>query len=658
MTSIATTNSNKDDEDSHERIKTFSMASLQLPSYNTNITFSKSLRKVRKEREQNRLFRIKSIQYDYIFVKQVLHDLNILITSDSAIKIINDKYKTERSNRKNNNHKIENNSKIKIYANLRNGLWYYPKFHGTAYFKSTDGHSHKWNFSYKRLNMNVLKSAILNHGIALIDSTRRGKCYPDSFSMTIPIWCCVLNRAKMKLLIDDDNDNKNENNDDNNNNNRKQNYVDDNIKTFDINLNTPPWILKEEKSFVEKLIDNWVEHLLKDFKMIIKPILSKLSKPLRALWISPQSKLETFIFDFNSLPFIPIICISASSIIGDETFRIRNSFPYIQGAGDDEENWANGLTPSMFWKYNKVLLNCRNLEEFEHVFLTKVKSAHNNNSLGQQQIENNLLTSKKKQNADDKMKNIEGYKLRWIKNTRICILFLKHMEDIDLHGNCIYNINLNVDTLLKKNQSNQKANNNNNNYRVNLFVFNSSIVEYKISTFAKNNLDKEQLHLKYIFVPIDCKKKGPSEKILYMENGFSIFLNFFLSFFNNINNNHEEGDVDNYFMLLPGHDISSITFAIAALGIFYDANLNLITNINAIRSDNHRINKKTFQKIYALLQMELMCHDDEKDSVVDTRLSLFQKLPRRHMKYLNEYFTSTYNGRRWYNDLKLPFLKQ
>ena len=117
MTSIATTNSNKDDEDSHERIKTFSMASLQLPSYNTNITFSKSLRKVRKEREQNRLFRIKSIQYDYIFVKQVLHDLNILITSDSAIKIINDKYKTEKSNRKNNNHKIENNSKIKIYAN-------------------------------------------------------------------------------------------------------------------------------------------------------------------------------------------------------------------------------------------------------------------------------------------------------------------------------------------------------------------------------------------------------------------------------------------------------------------------------------------------------------------------------------------------------------
>ena len=53
-----------------------------------------------------------------------------------------------------------------------------------------------------------------------------------------------------------------------------------------------------------------------------------------------------------------------------------------------------------------------------------------------------------------------------------------------------------------------------------------------------------------------------------------------------------------------------------------------------------------------------MSHDDEIDSVVDTRRSLFHNLRRRHMKYLNEYFTSTYNGRRWYNDLKLPFLKQ
>lgn len=29
----------------------------------------------------------------------------------------------------------------------------------------------------------------------IVDATRRGKRYPDSLSKTVPIWCCVLNRA-------------------------------------------------------------------------------------------------------------------------------------------------------------------------------------------------------------------------------------------------------------------------------------------------------------------------------------------------------------------------------------------------------------------------------------------------------------------------------
>lgn len=29
----------------------------------------------------------------------------------------------------------------------------------------------------------------------IIDSTRRGKRFPDSMSKTIPIWTCVLNRS-------------------------------------------------------------------------------------------------------------------------------------------------------------------------------------------------------------------------------------------------------------------------------------------------------------------------------------------------------------------------------------------------------------------------------------------------------------------------------
>lgn len=32
-------------------------------------------------------------------------------------------------------------------------------------------------------------------GCTIVDSTRKGKRFPDSMSKTIPIWCCVLNRS-------------------------------------------------------------------------------------------------------------------------------------------------------------------------------------------------------------------------------------------------------------------------------------------------------------------------------------------------------------------------------------------------------------------------------------------------------------------------------
>lgn len=52
---------------------------------------------------------------------------------------------------------------------------------------------------------------------------------------------------------------------------------------------------------------------------------------------------------FIELPFLPIICVSVSKT----SDGIHNS--YIQGAGDDEESWAMGLTPKLFWE-NKDFL--------------------------------------------------------------------------------------------------------------------------------------------------------------------------------------------------------------------------------------------------------------------------------------------------------------
>jgi hypothetical protein len=46
----------------------------------------------------------------------------------------------------------------------------------------------------------------LNHynSLIIVDSTRRGKRFPDALSKTIPIWCAVLNRARISLLPPND----------------------------------------------------------------------------------------------------------------------------------------------------------------------------------------------------------------------------------------------------------------------------------------------------------------------------------------------------------------------------------------------------------------------------------------------------------------------
>jgi tRNA A64-2'-O-ribosylphosphate transferase len=53
-----------------------------------------------------------------------------------------------------------------LIANERCGSWYIdPETkHGSAYFKSTDGHSGVWKFSLRRLNLHLLKTIGNNDG--------------------------------------------------------------------------------------------------------------------------------------------------------------------------------------------------------------------------------------------------------------------------------------------------------------------------------------------------------------------------------------------------------------------------------------------------------------------------------------------------------------
>lgn len=85
--------------------------------------------------------------------------------------------------------------------------------------------------------------------------------------------------------------------------------------------------------------------------MDLESLRKKVSKPLRPIWVTPLSSLPDtppFYSDFH-----PLILLTASSRISSES---TSESGYIQGAADDAEAWACGLTAPLFWKHSDVLL--------------------------------------------------------------------------------------------------------------------------------------------------------------------------------------------------------------------------------------------------------------------------------------------------------------
>ncbi|CAG8497885.1 12941_t:CDS:10 [Ambispora leptoticha] len=234
---------------------------------------------------------------------------------------------------------------LPIIGNERCGTWYIdskrisPK---TVYFKSTDGHTGQWSFNIRRFNSHLLDIIVEHVGCIIVDSTRRGKRIPDSLSKTIPIWCCTINQAIAILR-------------------RKNQHIDhanDNDKEWDIEFHSPPsTVSKSEHDQIAARIPEFVEKLL-DPKLHITKYLQKLSKPLRPLWITPDSNIfdNQLLPDYTSLPFYPVICLSTSKVVA-MGMESRQGYQYIQGAADDQETWSLGLTPSLFWKHHKEILD-------------------------------------------------------------------------------------------------------------------------------------------------------------------------------------------------------------------------------------------------------------------------------------------------------------
>ncbi|KAK4280944.1 hypothetical protein QN277_012496 [Acacia crassicarpa] len=239
---------------------------------------------------------------------------------------------------------------LPLLANLRCGLWYSRRFHSTCYFKSTDGHTNNWSFNTSRLNLHAAHLAGQKGGCFIVDSTRRGKRFPDSMSKTIPIWTCVLNRA-IRDFRKKFHDKDASTNGDSSTYDQCHEIMGEASLDWDCSLHLPLWVSETEKASIEERLEEWTERL-KESGADIASLSACLKKPLRPLWISQRTLIWiNEVPDHDSWDFTPIILVSASSSTGISQNRSTSEFSwsYIPGAGDDEESWARGLSPNLFW---------------------------------------------------------------------------------------------------------------------------------------------------------------------------------------------------------------------------------------------------------------------------------------------------------------------
>ena len=240
----------------------------------------------------------------------------------------------------------EEQRRLPVVPNRRSGVWYVSNAHDstTVYFKSTDGHYGQWDFNVRRMNLHLLdliasRACGEGGGCILVDVTKKGKRFPDSFSKTVPIWCAVLN-----LILSAD--------------------------RFEEGVCLPLHIAGNESKQIQERLPFLVDKArsVMNDQMILR-LRSLIKKPLRPLWFCPgSSMISRDMAEFlsgNQVPFHPIICLSASSVDDGET-SLRQvmvdarllQFHHVQGAADDAESWAGNCSTSVVLDNLSALLEC------------------------------------------------------------------------------------------------------------------------------------------------------------------------------------------------------------------------------------------------------------------------------------------------------------
>ncbi|KAF8443494.1 tRNA A64-2'-O-ribosylphosphate transferase [Terfezia claveryi] len=225
-------------------------------------------------------------------------------------------------------------ARLPLVVNKRAGEWYVPPSlrAGSVYFKSTDGHTGNWGFNLRRLNLNLLEIIEKSggEGAIIVDSTRRGKRYPDSLSKTIPIWCTLINTVLFPAHTN--------------------------------KLYTPPQIISpQENHHISALLPTFLSSFSSlNLNLSSLPYLPK--KPLRPFFVNPDDFFTPPDIDSNNKSqhlifedYIPLVLVSASRVVRNDGVEGE----YIQGAD-----------PQLFWAHHEQILNCQTDDEVTSLIKT------------------------------------------------------------------------------------------------------------------------------------------------------------------------------------------------------------------------------------------------------------------------------------------------
>lgn len=170
---------------------------------------------------------------------------------------------------------------------------------------------------------------------------------PDALSKTIPIWCCVLNRALFP---------------------EQPEFHD---------LYVPPNAVSDSEH--SQMLSRIPEGLdaLRQLKIDLAGLRAQVSRPLRPTWVTQETTADLSHYHTHTHThhhhmsdeggegdegsheifekFRPVICCTSSKRVVDG--EMSGHTGYIQGAGDDTENWAHGLTAPIFWAHADRLLS-------------------------------------------------------------------------------------------------------------------------------------------------------------------------------------------------------------------------------------------------------------------------------------------------------------